>query len=91
LVEALADPKVAVILLDVVLGFGGHGDPAGHLARLLSNGKPGEGPALIASVTGTEDDPQGLAAQTAALKAAGVIVCASNAEAAALAAAIVKG
>ncbi len=91
LVEALADPKVAVILLDVVLGFGGHGDPAGHLARLLSNGKPGEGPALIASVTGTEADPQGLAAQTAALKAAGVIVCASNAEAAALAAAIVKG
>ncbi len=91
LVEALADPKVAVILLDVVLGFGGHGDPAGHLARLLSNGKPGDGPALIASVTGTEADPQGLAAQTAALKAAGVIVCASNAEAAALAAAIVKG
>jgi FdrA protein len=89
--EALADPKVAVILLDVVLGYGGHADPAGHLAQALAGRKAGEGPALVASVTGTDADPQGLGAQTGILKAAGVIVCASNAEAAALAAAIVKG
>ena len=30
---ALADPKVGVILLDVVLGFGSHADPAGVLLK----------------------------------------------------------
>src|SRR6185436_5930803 len=32
LAEALADPSVGLVLLDVVLGYGGHPDPAGHLA-----------------------------------------------------------
>ena len=32
LADALADPKVGVVLMDVVLGYGGHDDPAGHLA-----------------------------------------------------------
>ena len=36
LAEALADPAVGVILLDVVLGYGGHADPAGHLAAFLA-------------------------------------------------------
>jgi FdrA protein len=31
LADALADPEVGVILLDVVLGYGAHQDPAGHL------------------------------------------------------------
>jgi hypothetical protein len=82
---------VAVILIDIVLGYGGHADPAGHLAQVLETRSANGGPAIIASVTGTSGDPQGLAAQTAALVAAGVRVCASNADAAKLAAEIVKG
>ena len=35
LADALADPEVGVILLDVVLGYGAHPDPAGHLAGVL--------------------------------------------------------
>ncbi len=82
--EALADPSVGVILLDVVLGTGGHHDPAGHLARALSARSP-NGPHVIASITGTAGDRQGLAAQTRALETAGVVVAPSNAAAARLA------
>jgi FdrA protein len=90
LIEALGDPAVAVILLDIVLGYGGHADPAGHLAQVLETHAKSGGPSIIASVTGTSGDPQGLTAQTSALVAAGVTVCASNADAAQLAAEIVK-
>jgi FdrA protein len=83
LAAALADPAVGAILLDVVLGHGAHPDPAGHLAGILSgrNGRP----LVIASVTGTEADPQPRGAQVEKLVAAGVIVADSNAEAAELA------
>ena len=67
LAEALADPAVAVILLDVVLGFGGHADPAGHLAAVL--GERGAAAAHLASVTGTDDDPQARSAQVRRLRA----------------------
>lgn len=90
LAAALADPDVAVVLLDIVLGYGGHPDPAGHLCAFLAGRATDRSvPAIIASVTGTEGDPQGLAAQSAALNAAGITVCNSNADAAALAAALV--
>jgi len=84
LAAALADPAVAAVLLDVVLGHGAHPDPAGHLAGIL-NGRNGC-PLVIASVTGTDADPQPRGAQVEKLVAAGVIVADSNAEAAALAA-----
>ncbi len=85
--DALADASVAVVLLDLVLGFGVHGDPAGHLARRLE-GRPAAGPIIIASVTGTEDDPQPRSAQVAALERVGVLVAPSNAQAAELALAL---
>jgi len=44
------------------------------------------GLAIVASVTGTEADPQGRSRQMAALRAAGVVVMDSNAQAARLAA-----
>ena len=84
LAAALADPAVAVILLDCVLGFGGHMDPAGHLAATL-RGRQKNGPVIVASVTGTDADPQNRAEQVAKLEAAGVIVAGSNAAAAAMA------
>ncbi len=82
--EAFGDPAVGVLLLDVVIGFGAHGDPAGHLVDGL-RGRGGGGPLVVASVTGTDGDPQGLARQVATLEAAGVLVAPSNADAAALA------
>jgi hypothetical protein len=85
--DALADGSVAVVLLDLVLGFGAHGDPAGHLAQTLE-GRPDGGPIIIASVTGTEDDPQPRSAQVAALERVGVLVAPSNAQAAELALAL---
>ncbi len=54
LAEALADPAVGVILLDVVLGYGGHPDPAGHLALVAGLAKRDHGPLIVASVTGTD-------------------------------------
>ena len=91
LLAALSDPQVGVVLLDVVLGTGGHSDPAGHLAATLKC-RPPQGPHIVASITGTAGDPQGLAAQTRTLIAAGVHVAPSNAAAARLAfAAIASG
>ncbi len=82
--QALDDPLVAVVLLDVVLGHGSHRDPAGHLAAFLAK-IASPRPLLIASVTGTDGDPQGYRAQTARLAAAGIVVAPSNADATMLA------
>jgi FdrA protein len=85
--DALADPQVGVILLDCVLGFGGHRDPAGHIAEQLATltKRRNEGPLIIASVCGTDADPQGLSRQSAKLSEAGVIIAPSNAAAARMA------
>ena len=83
LAEALADPEVGVILLDVVIGFGAHPDPAGHLASVLAGGR--HGPLILASVTGTDGDPQWRSQQVNKLAEVGVIVADSNADAAMMA------
>ena len=83
-VAALQDPQVAVLLVDLVLGFGSHENPAGVLAKALDGKKT-----VVASVTGTEGDPQGLSRQRAILREAGVAVAPSNARAAELAAFLV--
>jgi FdrA protein len=84
--EALADPRVGVVLLDVVIGYGAHADPAGLVAAEMRRARR-PGALVIASVTGTEDDPQVYSRQVAVLREAGVLVAGSNAEAAAVAAA----
>ena len=89
-----ADPATALLLLDVVLGWGAHADPAGEILPAIHNARraakaAGRGLAVVAAVCGAPGDPQGLAAQTAALEAAGVIVLPSNAQAARLAALVV--
>ncbi len=92
IIEEGRDPSVAVILFDVVLGFGAHPDPAGALHEaLLSAGRDA---ALVCSVTGTDRDPQNRSAVEEALRADGVCVLPSNAAAARLAgriARLVKG
>ena len=85
--EALADPRVAVVLLDVVLGLGAHPDPAGPIRDAVHDAA-GDRPAVVASVCGTRDDPQDRERQVAMLAGAGVAVAPSNADAASVAAAI---
>lgn len=79
-----ADPTVTVILCDVVLGVGSHGDPAGVLAAAVNVARATTGRyiTVIASVCGTESDPQRLTAQENILRQAGVLVYPSNAFAA---------
>lgn len=84
-----ADPEVAVVLLDVVLGHGGHPDPAGALAAEIRAARD-RGIAVVASVTGTDADPQRRDAQVQALEAAGAAVL-PTARLAAEAAAAVAG
>lgn len=82
--EALTDPMVAVLLIDLVIGYGAHADPAEVVAQSLSQHK-GRAAIAIASVTGTEQDPQRYSAQVHTLERHGVIVAPSNAHAAELA------
>jgi FdrA protein len=70
-----ARPDVAVVLLDVVLGHGSHADPADLFADVCSELRDGgRGPAIVAYVLGTANDPQGLARQQGLLREAGCIV-----------------
>jgi FdrA protein len=87
------DPEVAVILIDVVLGYGAHPDPAAELVPALQKAsaaarKAGRRLALVGFVCGTGDDPQGLDRQEKALRAVGMLLAGSNAQAARLAAEI---
>ena len=82
LAASLADPDCRVVLLDVVLGHGAHPDPAAELAPVIAAGlarRPDL--AVVCSLVGTADDPQGLDRQADVLVAAGAAVFASNAQA----------
>jgi succinyl-CoA synthetase alpha subunit len=93
IIREAANPETAVILLDVVIGFGSHDDPAGELippimkARAAAEGE-GRRLSFVASIVGTDLDHQDLRDQQKRLEDAGVIVMPSNAQAARLAALI---
>ncbi len=62
------DPATAVILLDVVLGYGAHIDPTGEIAPVVSAAKAraakaGRDLIVLGFVCGTESDPQNLGRQ----------------------------
>ena len=80
LAETLADPTVAVVVLDIVLGTGSHPDPAASVVDVIGAARP-DRPPVVASVCGTELDPQDYGAQRRALERAGVFVAESNADA----------
>jgi FdrA protein len=70
------DPSVAIILLDVVLGYGAHPDPASELAPAISDAlaraaKNGRALEIVAVVIGTDQDPQNYASQVERLRDAG--------------------
>lgn len=85
---ALINPDVAVILLDLVIGYGAHADPASHLAGVVEK-RAANAPVLIASVTGTELDHQVRSVQIRRLEDAGIVVAPSNEQACELALAVI--
>jgi len=90
-----ADTGTAVILLDVVLGYGSHMDPASEMvpaidAARTSAAEAGRDIAFLGFICGANGDPQNLSAQESALRQAGMILARSNAEAVRFAAGLVK-
>jgi FdrA protein len=78
-----SDSEVAVILLDVVLGYGAHPDPAHEIAPVIKEvlqqtRKEGRRLEVVAVVVGTDEDPQDLDRQISELDAAGALVFTSN-------------
>lgn len=86
---AALDPAVGVILLDVVLGYGAHPDPASELAPMIDIARA-EGPSVVVSLCGTAADPQDRSRQARMLNDAGASVWTSNAQAARHGVALVK-
>lgn len=80
------DGSVAVLLMDVVLGYGSHENPAKEVAdaivriqeklQLEDKTIP-----VVASITGTKGDPQGFESSKVTLEEVGVVVMPSNAQA----------
>lgn len=95
LLEEAADKQVAIVLLDFVLGYGAHEDPAGQIIPSLNKAQEiavhdGREILFIGHICGTKGDPQNIAAQYKALADAGVILTNSNAEAAYLCRAVLN-
>jgi FdrA protein len=77
------DPEVAVILLDVVLGYGAHPDPASEIAPAIVEAreqvmKSGRYLEVVAIVSGTDEDPQDFNSQIEQLEDAGAKIFTSN-------------
>jgi succinyl-CoA synthetase alpha subunit len=88
-----ADPEVGVILLDVVLGYGAHPDPAAEMVPAIRKAQAVAARkrrriAFVGFVCGTDSDPQDFARQEAALRDVGMVLADSNAQAVRIAAAV---
>jgi succinyl-CoA synthetase alpha subunit len=84
LIEEAKDPEAAVILMDIMLGYGCHPDPAGAMLDAIEEAKKiaksnDRVLPILAHVCGTEDDPQRRSEQESKLKHAGVYVFPTNA------------
>lgn len=80
------DETVAIILLDFVLGYGSHEDPVGEMLESIEFAKNkakerGQYLSIVASICGTDKDPQSLKKSERRLKEADVIIMPSNAQA----------
>jgi len=96
LVQAAADPEVGVVLLDVILGYGAHPDPAAELSPAILEAQKiarndGRRLACVVALCGSPDDPQDMDQQEKTLTHAGALVVHSNALAARIASAISRG
>jgi FdrA protein len=84
LLSEAADPSVAAVLLDFVLGFGAAADPVGDLADAIDSARrqasdDGRELVILAFVCGTATDPQDIGAQQQRLRDAGAFVLDTNA------------
>jgi FdrA protein len=80
------DPTCGVLLLDLILGFGSHADPADELGAAITSARiaaaaGGRELPVVVSLIGVENDPQGLTACATTLQACGASVFVSNAQA----------
>jgi succinyl-CoA synthetase alpha subunit len=87
LLSEAQDPEVAILLIDFVLGFNSSPNPTGDLVPAIAEakrrvGNRGGSLSVVASVCGTEEDPQNLQQQVNLLKEAGVVVFPSSAQSA---------
>jgi len=78
------DPAVGAIVLDVVLGYGAHPDPASDLASVIGHALDRRGDDLTVAVAlcGAAGDPQDVTHQAARLSDAGAFVTRNSAHAA---------
>lgn len=81
-----ADLTVAVLLLDFIIGHNAASDHVGDLLKALADAKTlhqkrGSPPTIVASVCGTDEDPQDRALQMKMLRELGVHVSWTNARA----------
>jgi len=89
------DPEVAILLLDFILGYNVSKDPVGEVldaiveARQTAQRRGGH-LTVVASICGTEGDPQDLNLQARILREAGALVFQSNARAAAFCSELLK-
>jgi len=86
LTESL-EPQVAILFLDFILGYNASADPVGELLDAILEARQtasqrGGALTVVASICGTDGDPQDLDLQTRLLQEAGAIVFPSNARAA---------
>jgi len=84
LIEEAKDPEVAVIIMDFMLGYGSHSDPAGAMLGAIADAKniaekDGRVLPILGHVCGTEQDPQPLSQQVGKLREAVVEVFPTNA------------
>jgi FdrA protein len=82
-----ADRTVAVLLLDFILGYNAASDPVGDMLEALADAqaqrrRSGSPLTIVASVCGTDEDPQDRALQVKMLRELGVHVFDTSARAA---------
>ena len=91
----MQDPRVGLLLFDLILGYGSHDNPASILAEGVRQAREVAREhereiVAVASITGTPSDPQGFDTQRRYLEDAGVVVMPDNFRAASLVAAILR-
>lgn len=96
ILEEAKDPYVSILLLDFILGFNASADPAGELLPAIAEarrhfGKRGGSLCVVASICGTENDPQDIKQQVKKLEEEGVLVFSSSAQAARFCAFLIRG
>ena len=89
------EKTAAAVVMDVVIGYGAHPDPGLELGDAIRSAKQeakqnGRELIVITSVTGTQNDPQGLTGTINKLEEAGAVVCETNAQSARLAGMVVS-